>query len=229
MAPLWLDLLAWLSLATAFASCAIVLFDIFVRHNRQRMRVMELVWPITALYAGPLAYWAYLRYGRLNSPAFQKRNGVRPEYGGTVSAAIAVSHCGAGCTLGDILGEWLVFAFGFELAGISLWPELIADFVLAFLLGIAFQYFSIAPMRGLSPRAGLLAALKADTLSLMSFELGLFGWMSLTFFGIFPSPSHLQPSSPAYWLMMQIGMLLGFVTAYPVNVLLIKRGVKERM
>jgi hypothetical protein len=40
-----------------------------------------------------------------------------------------------------------------------------------------------------------LAALKADTLSILSFEIGLFGWMALTYFVLFPDP-HLMPNQP---------------------------------
>ena len=115
------------------------------------------------------------------------------------------------------------------IAGQALWPEYLVDYALAFTLGIAFQYFSIAPMRGLGLRDGIVAALKADTLSLTFFEVGVFGWMALMFFVFFPAPSHLHPDSPAYWLLIQVGMLLGFATAYPVNVWLIRRGIKEAM
>jgi hypothetical protein len=70
-----------------------------------------------------------------------------------------------------------------------------------------------------------VAALKADTLSLTFFEVGLFGWMALAYFVLFPAPGHLHPDCPGYWLLMQIG----FVTAYPVNLWLIRRGIKEAM
>lgn len=229
MAPTWLDIVAWVALAAAFVSAALILFDIFGRGHRQRMWIMEAVWPVTGLYAGPLAVWAYRRYGVLNSPAYQRANGREPDYGEGVSTSISVTHCGAGCTLGDIIGEWIVFAAGISIAGAALWPEFAADFALAFVLGIAFQYFAIAPMRGLGLRDGLVAALKADALSLTFFEIGLFGWMALMFFVFFPAPDHLRPDSPAYWFLMQIGMMLGFVTSYPVNVWLIRRGLKERM
>ena len=45
---------------------------------------------------------------------------------------------------------------------------------------------------------------------------------------LFTSP-HLKPDHAAYWLLMQIGMVLGFATAYPVNIWLIRRGDKEAM
>jgi Domain of unknown function (DUF4396) len=82
-------------------------------------------------------------------------------------------HCGSGCTLGDLLAEWLAFAvpavalwFGYQtLFSEKMFAVWILDFVFAFVFGIAFQYFTIAPMRGLSVKEGLIAALKADTLS----------------------------------------------------------------
>jgi hypothetical protein len=96
---------------------------------------------------------------------------------------------------------------------------------LAFGLGIAFQYFSIAPMRGFGVGEGIVAALKADTLSLTAFEIGLFGWMAVIQLALFTSP-HLKPDHVAYWFLMQIGMIFGFLTAFPVNVWLIRRGIK---
>lgn len=226
--PGWLTVLAWITLALAFLSAAVILYDIFVRGYRQKMWIMEAVWPITALYLGPLGVIGYRRWGRPSSPRHQRQTGQQPDYGEPVSVGIGVSHCGAGCTLGDIIGEWAIFAAGVLLAGATLWPEYIADYTLAFTIGIAFQYFSIAPMRGLGFRDGIIAALKADTLSLTAFEVGLFGWMALTYFVLFPAP-HLKPDQPAYWLLMQIGMTIGFLTSYPANVWLIRRGIKEAM
>jgi hypothetical protein len=37
----------------------------------------------------------------------------------------------------------------------------------------------------------------------------------------------LSPDHAAYWFLMQIEMILGFITVYPVNVWLIRRGIKE--
>ncbi len=99
---------------------------------------------------------------------------------------------------------------------------MIADYALAFGLGIVFQYFAIVPMRHLSPREGIVAALKADALSLTAFEIGLFGWMLLMRF-VFFRESSLHPDATRYWFMMQVGMALGFATSYPTNWWLIVR------
>ncbi len=182
---------------------------------------------MTALYLGPLDWLAYRRWGRPNSPKLQQERG-EPSYGFPASVAVGVSHCGAGCTLGDIIAAFLVFFAGWTLLGLALPVEYIASYALAFVLGIAFQYFSIAPMRGLGLREGIRAALKADALSLTAFQIGLFGWMAVMQLLLFPV-HHLHPDHPSYWFLMQFGMVLGFLTSYPVNWWLIRRGTKEAM
>jgi hypothetical protein len=59
------QLLAWVALG--FASALAVGYDILARGYRQRMGMMDAVWPITALYFGPMSIWGYLRLGRPRS------------------------------------------------------------------------------------------------------------------------------------------------------------------
>jgi hypothetical protein len=42
-----------------------------------------------------------------------------------ISVALSVCHCGAGCVLGDIVGEWIVYATDVQINGRSLWPEML--------------------------------------------------------------------------------------------------------
>jgi hypothetical protein len=86
-------------------------------------------------------------------------------------------------------------------------------------------------MRGLSLRAGMIAALKADTLSLAAWQVGMYGFMALAQFLYFRPllGKPVELATPEFWLTMQIGMLAGFLTSYPVNWWLIKSGIKERM
>ncbi len=143
--------------------------------------------------------------------------------------AIEVSHCGSGCTLGDVISEFAIFALGLTIAGLTLGAEYVGDYIFALAFGIVFQYFAIAPMRGLGLKNGLIAAAKADFISLTAFEVGLFGWMAIMAFVLFPAPHHLMPSSAAYWLLMQIGMIIGYFTSWPANVWLVNRGIKVPM
>lgn len=230
VAPVWLTVLAWVGLALGFGSAGWIAVDVYGRGYRQRMGVMEPVWIVTGLYAGPLAIWGYERFGRPSSRRWleEHHRDSPPPKPSWATTAVGVSHCGAGCTLGDIIAEFAVFFLGWEVAHRALYAEYVADYVLAVLLGLAFQYFAIAPMRGLGLREGIVAAAKADILSLTAFEVGLFGWMALSSFVFFPAP-HLHPDSAAYWFLMQIGMCLGFLTAMPVNAWLIRKGIKKAM
>jgi hypothetical protein len=229
MPPGWVNALAQAFLAASFLSTIAIAADV-ARHP-QRMAVMNVVWPVTALYWGPATLWFYAAAGRSAA-----RNKAVPRHDPSMhasrqkpswrSTAVGVSHCGAGCTLGDIAGEWMVLAFAWKLFGDDLYAAYVVDFGLAFLLGIAFQYFSIAPMRGLGVKDGIIAALKADTASIITFEIGLFGWMALSHFILFPGTG---VESWVHWFMMQVGMMLGFLTSYPANWLLLRAGIKEAM
>jgi hypothetical protein len=63
--PTWLNVLAICSLLLATA-CALWILQDILRGHSQPMKIMNVVWPITALYAGPLALWAYYSFGRSN-------------------------------------------------------------------------------------------------------------------------------------------------------------------
>jgi Domain of unknown function (DUF4396) len=204
--PAWLHVLAIVSLFVGFI-CAVWITIDEIRHPQQ-MWIMNLVWPITALYGGLLALWFYYAYGQ----TARQRVKQDPPY--AIIVAKGALHCGSGCTLSDILAEWLAFLvpavaiwFGYTtLFSEKMFAVWILDFIFAFAFGIAFQYFTIKPMRNLSVRDGLVAALKADTLSLIAWQIGMYGMMAFAQFYLF---RHLlgamaQVNSPEFWFTMQI-------------------------
>lgn len=222
MVPTWLEQLSVAALWIAGACAILIALDIAFFH-RQKMWIMNIVWPVTALYFGPLAVWFYWSNARHQAKKQTKDGKQKPFW---KKAAVGTTHCGAGCTVGDFAGEWLVFLTGFTIAGSVLWANYAVDFVFAYIVGIVFQYFSIAPMRGVSGWEGIIAAVKADTISLIAFEVGMFafmGWSSAHF------RPRLEPTQPTYWFMMQIAMIVGFVTSYPANWWLIRKKLKEAM
>ncbi|KAL8713097.1 MAG: hypothetical protein Q9225_006826, partial [Loekoesia sp. 1 TL-2023] len=160
--------------------------------------------------------------GEGHAHAHHSMGNTRPMW---ATVAIRVSHCGAGCVLGDLVGEWLVYGTSATINSRSIWPELLIDYAFALLFGIIFQYFSIAPMSGDYSPQTLVRALKADILSLTSFEIGLFGWMVAYQVGIWGY--RLEMTTWTYWWMMQVGMFIGFWTATPVNWWLIREKIKE--
>ena len=229
--PEWLRLLSIASLVLAGVCTAIIAIDL-VKHP-QKMWIMNVVWPITALYAGPLAVIAYFKAGRLSSKHSVDEAKTRGEDNPGKKkpfwqmAAVGSTHCGSGCTLGDLVAEWIVFAAPIVIFGQKIFGGWMLDYVFAYLFGIAFQYFTIKPMKNLSPGQGLWAAIKADTLSLTAWQVGMYGWMAIATFVLFGH--EIPKTSPVFWFMMQIAMLAGFLTSYPVNWWLIRKGIKEAM
>jgi len=246
MIPSWLHVVAMISLWLAFASTAYL--AVLQMQHPQKMWIMNVVWPVTALYFGPVAIWAYFAMGRGSA-----KDAMDPQQMKARKAAAArvddkersaqlqtgkpywkivtcgVTHCGSGCTLGDVIAEFGIFFLvgGAVTGGAKLGLDYAADFTLAFLLGVAFQYFTLAPMRGISGWKGIVEATKVDALSLIAFEVGLSAWMALTQLALFKP--ELAVATWTYWFMMQIGMIVGYFTSYPMNWWLIKHGIKEAM
>ena len=217
-----MEVVAWLSIGVAIG-CAVWIAADEVRHP-QRMGVMNVVWPLTALYFSVFAVWAYYVVGRKKT-----REPMDRQHGGSIGSmqmgankdsptatqvAVGTSHCGAGCMLADVGCEFAIAAAGLTLLGSVLWAEYAIDFAGAWALGIVFQYFAIKPMSEMTAGQAVWAAVKADTLSILAFQIGMYGWMALVYFRLFPAP-HLTPFGPVYWLMMQVGMICGYCTSYP--------------
>lgn len=232
--PAWFAIIAVVSLFIGLGCALFVTADVVERP--QPMRVMAVVWPVTMLFAGIVGLAFYLSKGRS-----QRRGTAGDEHDDAMAVSVAkgTSHCGAGCALGDLIAEWLAFAVP-AVAVLGGWGWLFADkmfavwvidFVLAFIIGIAFQYFAIAPMRDQSAGKSLRDALKADAASITAWQVGMFGVMAIVQLALFPLwfGGRAPVDSPEFWFAMQWAMLAGFATSFPVNWLLVSAGVKERM
>jgi Domain of unknown function (DUF4396) len=103
--------IAWL---IASGLSALIVADDICFARRQKMMIMNFVWPITALWGGPVGLFVYWQIGR--GPG---------QHGKSFWQTVLVgdSHCAAGCTLGDFAGEWTVFLAGWTIAGSGLWPD----------------------------------------------------------------------------------------------------------
>lgn len=148
---------------------------------------------------GPAALWFYVRHGRRTSrPVIEREGEPDPEKLPTrITSTKAISHSGAGCVLGDIGVERLVRATGMTIAGKS------------------------------GPGQGLWAAIKADTFTILAFQVGLFSGTRR--YQEAPFAPRLAKTTASYWLLMQLAMIVDFFTAWPVNDWLVRVGRKERM
>ncbi len=178
--PEWLHVPSWIWLSLGLGCAGISVLHLIAGH-RQHMWIMDVVWPVTALFGTFLALYAYFSVGRLSTRAVVQQaknrsaeppNRRKPFW---QSVGIGATHCGSGCALGDILAEWLVFGAGWALADVPMFAAWVVDYIFAFMLGIVFQYFTIKPMRNLSVKDGIKQALKADSASLTAWQIGMYG------------------------------------------------------
>ncbi len=231
----WLTIISYICVFLGIFSALVIAADLF--HYPQKMKVMNIVWPINGLYLGPIGIWAYWKVGRVKKDTHhgrssKKEDPMHEDKPFWQSVFISTSHCSGGCTLGDAFGAPLVFLTGWTILGSTLFTHYTVEFILAYVFGVFFQVFSIVPMsRKMGNKMGwgkgFVEAVKADTLSLIAFEIGMFGWMAIVHFFLFSKTP--EPNTMVYWFMMQIAMILGAATSFPANWFLVKKGIKHAM
>jgi hypothetical protein len=224
-APTWFTVVSWVFIGLGLLCAAMILYDVFGRGYRQRIGAMEAVWPITAIYFGPLALLAYYRWGwgRPQSRKWQEEHGDPPKKSLPAEAATGATPCGAASFLAHLVAVPLVVLLGLTIAGRGIWPMIILIAVLALPLLLAFEYFSsTVPGRGLSTGKGLGVALLIAAVTVIAFDASMGAAMIFVHFVLmFP------PTDVTFLFLMQIGLILGFLTTYPVVLWLVRRGTKE--
>ncbi len=186
--PSWLTTLSWAWVALTLGCAVLIAYDVLVNGRRQSSTTMDVVWPVTALYLGPIALILYARWARPRSTSPVAAGGLA---GG---AASAVAH---------LVGVPLVVLTGLTIAGIDLWPMILVIAVLATAL--------LAGLEAVAGR-GLGLAVALGLMTVLAFDVGMGGWMLLLHFTeSMPSASHV-----AFWFLMQVGIVLGTLTALPM-------------
>ncbi len=223
MIPGWLTAVSWVYVGLALLCAAAIVYDVYGRGYRQRASAMNVVWPITALYFGPLALPAYHRWGRPRSEKWQKEHGVAPEKSLPAAAATGGIPGGAASAIGHVIGVPLVVFSGLTIAGESLWAMILVIALIATALLVAFEYFfSTVPARGMPAGEGLGAALLIALVTVLAFDVGMGGWMLVMHFLLFMPPL----TDVTFLFLMQVGLILGFLTGYPAVLWLLRRGTK---
>ena len=192
-----------LNLLAVFLVCSgigiAVHIAIDLTHRPQSMKIMNAVWILTALWGSYLALWAYNKFGKSvpmkmgeDEMKMDMSMGNMPmEYPHWQSVALSALHCGAGCTLADIIGNWVF------------------DFILALIIALNFHFYAFREMERISVGNALSRAFKADFFSLLSWQIGMYGWMAIVYFILFVNEP-LPKDTWMFWFMMQLAMLVGF-------------------
>jgi hypothetical protein len=132
-------------------------------------------------------------------------------------------HCVAGDGVGILAGAVLAGVFG--IAGLA---EVVLEYVLGFAFGwTIFQALFMRDMAGGSYRRSLTGTFMAELLS-----------MNLLMAGMVPTvmalrrlvgPAAADPLTPSFWFVMSMGLLVGFIVAYPMNWWLVAHHLKHGM
>lgn len=209
--PEWLTTVAWLYIAAAVVIAAVITREILVGGHRQQPAVMNVLWPLAALYLGPFAIPAFRRYGRHRSDDLTAA-AVRSGLPGGVSSGLA-----------HIVAVPFVVATGLTLAGLDMWAMVAIITVLATAGIFAFEYFVFtARDRRVPGPTGIRTALVVAVATVLAFDLGMLGWMVLLHF----SESMPAATDVRFTFLMQIGLILGTITAFPALRILAARKIR---
>jgi uncharacterized protein DUF4396 len=110
--------------------------------------------------------------------------------------------------------------------GLPMWLDVIIEYTAGFAFGLfIFQSLFMQNMSGGSYRKALRDSFVPEWLSMNMMAAGMFFVMTLLMMG--RDMRAMEPTQPQFWFVMSIGVVVGFATAYPVNVWLVAKGLKH--
>ncbi len=180
--------------------------------------VLKWGFVLLTAYTGPLGAFLYVLGCREPLPGLHERYVAvrwRQVLGSTM-------HCVAGDGVGILAGA--VIASVMQLPGVL---DVALEYVLGF--GFGWTIFQALFMRGDaggSYKAALRHTFFPELLSMNVLMAGMVPTMLLAMKYV---PGAHDPSGPAFWLVMSMALLVGFVTAYPMNWWLVSRHLKHGM
>ena len=130
-------------------------------------------------------------------------------------------HCVAGDATGIIAAAAITATLGFPM-----WIDLIVEYAAGFAFGLfIFQALFMKDMMGGSYIKALAPSVIPEWLSMNMMMAGMAVTMIYLMMG--RDMRAMDPAEPLFWLVMSLGVIVGFVTAYPVNVWMVARGLKH--
>ena len=197
-------LLSW---GLGVTACLTALLYDLICKNASLASMMKLVWTFTVLYSGPPGLAGYYYAGRrqIIQDTLWRR------------AFRSVAHCYSGCGAGEIIGVLITAGL---LSLENLWIA-VSTFLLAYAAGFA---LTVGPLvqGSVGLHEALWDAFYSETASITVMEIVAI-YVDLWISGDATIGDQL------FWSSMMLSLSAGLVAAYPVNVLLVAKGVKSGM
>lgn len=211
--PIDYFLIVWFALAAL--STAYVAYDQF--RNNPEPTVMRWGFILVTLYMGPLGLLLYVLADKEPRPG-EHEQFTSPLWKQGVGSTI---HCVAGDATGIILAAVVTAALGLPMR-----IDLIVEYVAGFAFGLfIFQSLFMKEMMGGTYWENVRKTFLPEFISMNAMMAGMAPVMSLLMMA--RDMRAMEPTELVFWGVMSLGVMVGFATAYPVNVWMVKRGLKH--
>ncbi len=206
-------MLLWFLLTAV--SLLFVAFDI---RTTPESPVLKWGFLLLTAYTGVVGAFLYVLGCREPLPGLHERY-VAVRWRQTLGSTM---HCVAGDGVGILAGAVLSSVFG--LAGPV---EVIVEYILGFSFGwTIFQALFMRDMAGGSYRRALAGTFVSELLSMNLLMAGMVPTVMILRTHI---ASAADPTAPSFWFVMSMGLLVGFIFAYPMNWWLVANHLKHGM
>jgi len=206
-------LVAWFLLAAA--STAYVGWDQF--RNNPEPTVMKWGFILVTLYMGPLGLLLYVLADKEPQPGTHERFTAALWKQGVGSTI----HCVAGDATGIILAAAITATLGLPMR-----VDLLVEYAAGFAFGLfIFQSLFMKEMMGGSYLENVRKTFLPEFISMNAMMAGMAPVMSFLMMG--RDMRAMVPSELLFWGVMSLGVIAGFMVAYPVNVWMVTRGLKH--
>jgi len=211
--PIDYFLVAWFVLA---ALCtAYVAWDQY-RNNPEPV-VMKWGFILVTLYMGPIGLLLYVLADKEPRPGEHERF-VSPLWKQGVGSTI---HCVAGDATGIIFAAVITATLG-----LPMWLDLMVEYVAGFAVGLfIFQALFMKSMMGGTYLENVRRSFVPEFISMNFMMAAMAPVMSFLMMG--RDMRGMQPTELLFWGIMSLGIIAGFVFAYPANVWMVLRNLKH--
>ncbi len=199
-------------------TAASVLFVALDIRRTPESPVLKWGFVLLTLYTGPVGAFLYVLGCREPLPGLHERY-VATRWRQVMGSTM---HCVAGDGVGILAGAVLG-----GLLALSRPAEIALEYVLGF--GFGWSVFQALFMRkelGGSYRRALARTFIPE---LVSMNLLMAGMVPVATLAMAAAPEARDPTAPAFWFVMGMALLAGFVAAFPVNWWLVARHLKHGM
>lgn len=211
--PIDYFLVAWFVVAAL--STAYVAWDQFT--NNPEPVVMKWGFILVTLYMGPIGLLLYVLADKEPRPGTHEQF-IAPLWKQGVGSTI---HCVAGDATGIILAAAVTAALG-----LPMWLDLIVEYIAGFAFGLLiFQSLFMMRMMGGTYWENVRKSFLPEFISMNAMMAGMAPVMSFLMMG--RDMRAMVPTELIFWGVMSLGVIVGFIIAYPANVWMVQRGLKH--